>query len=83
MGPRMREDNGWGTLGMDSRPPRLHGGRLFAGIAEGVRDGRDWMFRLHMGLVSLRFLGPPLGKGADKDELDVGWKKMFQEIEAG
>ena len=41
------------------------------------------MFRLHMGLVSLRFLGPPLGKGADKDELDVGWKKMFQEIEAG
>ena len=39
--------------------------------------------RLHMGLDSLRFLGPPLGKGADKDELDGGWKKMFQEIEAG
>ena len=63
--------------------PRLHGVRLFAGIAEGVRVGWDWGVRLHMGLDSLRFLGPPLAKGADMDELDGGWKKMFQEIEAG
>ena len=69
----MREDNGWGPLGMDSRRRGNSGG--------GGRGAGLGGVRLHMGLDSLRFLGPPLGKGADKDELDGGWKKTFRKIE--
>ena len=69
----MREDNVWGPR--DGFRPRGNSG--------GGGRGAGLEVRLHMGLDSLRFLGPPLGKGADKDELDGGWKKMFQEIEAG
>ena len=53
-------------------------------IREDMRgDGRDWMFRLQLRADSLKFLWPPLGTKGSKDELDGGWKKMFQEIEAG
>ena len=82
MGSRLRGNNGRGR-GYDGRGMTWEGEGRFANGLCGLAKGRDWMFRLHMGLDSLRFLGPPLGKGADKDELDGGWKKMFQEIEAG